>query len=142
LLAIGTSLISPTGRHQWALSLFRQPTPYTALSFTYPWALPSVAIVNEPIRISFSVVNHEGRKIDYRYVVSSNAGTDSHVLRVATMTIAAGGAWTVSTTIRPKCGAPRCRVEVSLPGHPVTIDFLIDLKAAEGRTHVHGRGVR
>jgi hypothetical protein len=142
LLAIGATFLSPTGRHQWALSLFRQPTPYTVLSFTYPSALPSIAIVNEPIRISFTVVNREDREIDYRYVVSSNAGSDSRVLRVAARAVAAGAAWTVSTTIRPRCGASRCRVEVSLPGHPETIDFLINLKAAEGRRHARDGELR
>ena len=73
LLAVGASLLSPYGRHQWALSLFRQPTPYTVLAFSRPTALPATAVANEPVGISFTVANHEGHAVDYRYELSAGS---------------------------------------------------------------------
>jgi hypothetical protein len=159
LLAVGGSLLSPSGRHQWALSLFRQPTPYTVLAFSRPAALPATAVVNEPVGISFTVANHEGHAARYRYVLSVGSvfsagshgagshaagshGAGSHgagsgrtrVLGSSARTVPDGATWTVSTAVRPTCGISPCRLEVSLPGYPETIDFLVTLRTA-GRSH-------
>lgn len=129
LLAIGASLLWPAGRHQWALSLFRQPARYTVLSFNHVSALPSMAHIDEPIIVSFMVGNHEGRAVDYRYVLSASGDGRSRILGKAERTVAAGATWLVSVTVRPRCGSSRCRIEVSLPGHPEEIDFLVTIKA-------------
>lgn len=129
VLAIGVSLLLPAGRHQWALSLFRQPMRYTALSFNKAWALPTTAVINEPIAISFTIGNQEGRAMDYRYGIIESAGGISHTLGESTRIVAAGATWIVSTVIRPTCATSPCRVEVWLPGHPETIDFLVTLRA-------------
>jgi hypothetical protein len=138
VLAIVFSLISPAGRHQWALSLFRQPTPATALFFNKAWALPSTTISRAPLSVSFTIGNDEGRSVNYRYVLSVSGGQHSRVLKESARMVGAGQTWTVSTVIRPACDASRCRIEVSLPGHPETIDFLVTLKpgksAAGGRS--------
>jgi hypothetical protein len=134
LLAVGASLLSPYGRHQWALSLFRQPTPYTVLAFSRPAALPATAVVNEPVGISFTVANHEGHAVHYRYVLSAGSSSGTHVLGSSARTVPDGATWTVSRAVRPTCGTSPCRLEVSLPGHPETIDFLVTLTAA-GRPH-------
>lgn len=131
--AIGISVLLPAGRHQWALSLFQQPTRYTALSFNRPWALPATAVVNKPVSVSFTISNHERRTVDYRYVLSASNGRNSRVLGGAGKSLAAGANWTVSAVVRPTCGGSSCRVEVSLPGHPETIDFLVTLKAQRGK---------
>jgi hypothetical protein len=128
VLAAGVSLLWPSGRHQWAVSLFRQPTHYTVLSFNDAAALPATAAIDKPITVSFTVGNHEGRAVDYRYILSTAGRERSRVLGQSAKTVAAGAAWTVSTAVRPACGAPRCRIEVSLPGHPETIDFLVVLR--------------
>jgi hypothetical protein len=130
VIAIGVSLLLPAGRHEWALSLFRQPTHYTALSFNQAWALPASVPKGEPIAISFSVANHEGRAIRYRYVLGeSPAGSSAgyHAIQGSARVIPDGSTWTVSTSIEPSCVRERCRVEVSLPGHPETIDFFVNL---------------
>jgi hypothetical protein len=144
LLAVGASLLAPYGRHQWALSLFRQPAPYTALAFSRPAALPATAVANEPVGISFTVANHEGHAARYRYVVSvgsvfsaGSSGTGSvrtRILGSSGRTVPDGATWTVSTAVRPACGSSPCRLEVSLPGYPETIDFLVTLRTA-GRPH-------
>jgi hypothetical protein len=133
VLAIGASLLLPAGRHQWALSLFRQPTRYTVLSFNRAWALPATAAIHQPIKVSFTIVNREGHVVDYRYVLRASGGGSSHILRESMRTVAAGGAWTVSTVVRPTCDTSPCRVEVSLPGYLETIDFLVTLRTSRGK---------
>ena len=133
-LAIGVSLLLPSGRHQWALSLFREPTRYTALSFSQAWTLPSSAVIDEPLAVSFTVSNHQGRGLRYHYIISASGGTD-RVLAEATKTVAAGATWKVSAMVRPKCSSSPCRIEVSLPGHPESIDFWVKIKKARGRRH-------
>jgi hypothetical protein len=128
VLAIVFSLISPAGRHQWALSIFRQPTPVTTLFFNQAWALPGTAVARAPINVSFTIGNDEGHAVNYRYVLSVSGGQKNRVLKESARLVGAGQTWTVSTVIRPACGASRCRIEVSLPGHPETIDFLVTLK--------------
>jgi hypothetical protein len=130
LIAVGVSLLTPAGRHQWALSLFRQPTDYTALSFNKAWALPATAAWDAPLSVSFSVSNHEGRTIRYRYLLSETPGGESRTattLKQSARVVPAGATWTVSTSVRPTCASSSCRVEVSLPGYPETIDFLVNL---------------
>jgi hypothetical protein len=125
-------MLSPAGRHQWALSLFRQPTRYTVLSFNQGWKLPTTAIRNEPIGFSFTVANDEGRVVSYRYVLTASGGGSSHILGESTRAVAAGATWTVSTAVRPTCEASPCRIEISLPGHPEAIDFLVVLSGRGG----------
>lgn len=129
VIAAGVSLLSPAGRHEWALMLFRQPARYTVLSFNHAAALPATAATGEPIAISFTVGNEEGHAARYRYVISAAGGPGSRILGGSARTVAAGATWTVTRAIRPACSTARCRIEVSLPGHPETIDFLIALKA-------------
>jgi hypothetical protein len=131
--ALGASLLSPAGRHQWALSLSRQPARYTVLSFNHAADLPATAVTGKPITVSFTVGNHEGQVEDYRYVLAAAGGGRSRILGGSARAVGAGMSWTVSTVLRPACGASPCRIEVSLPGHPETIDFLVALKAPGGR---------
>jgi O-antigen/teichoic acid export membrane protein len=128
-LAVGVSLTLPGGRHQWALSLFRQPAHYTALSFNQAQNLPTMAIKGEAIKISFSIGNQEGHSIGYGYVLSASDGGSSRVLAKSAKTVATGATWTVSAMVRPTCDSSPCRIEVTLPGHPEKIDFLVTLRA-------------
>jgi hypothetical protein len=128
VLMAGLSLLSPAGRHQWALSLFRQPARYTVLFFDHPADLPATAGAGRPIRISFTVGNREERAVGYRYVVRAAGGRRSRIVGEASRTVAAGASWTVSTAVRPVCRTSPCRIQVSLPGHPETIDFLVTAK--------------
>jgi len=137
--AIALSLLSPAGRHQWTLSLFRQPTDSTVLFFNKAWALPDTAVVRAPLTVSFTIGNDEGRTIDYRYVLSVSGGGRTRVFKQSARTVAAGKTWTVSTVIHPSCRASHCRVEVSLPGYPETIYFLLTLKAGRPGTTHHSR---
>ena len=131
-LAAVASLLFPAARHQWALSLFRQPTPYTVLAFNHPQALPATAFVDQPIRISFMIGNHEGHVVAYRYIIRASDGGIHHILGQAQRTIGAGARWTVTRVVRPGCHRSPCQIEVSLPGHPEEIDFLVTMVAKGG----------
>lgn len=135
-LALAASLLVPAGRHQWALSLIRQPTPYTALSFNKSWAIPTAATAGQPIAFSFTVDNGQGRAITYRYVVTESTEQVSETLAQETKRVAPGGKWVVSKTVRLTCATGlSCRVAVHLPGHPETIDFLVTMQPRH-KSHV------
>lgn len=127
LLVVVVSLVTPAGRHQWALSIFRQPTKYTELSFNNAAALPKTAAANKPIDISFNIGNNEGEAVKYRYVVSESPSGKSKTLYSAEKNISPGAAQTIQVTVRPTCTSSPCEIVVSLPGHPETIDFLVNL---------------
>jgi hypothetical protein len=78
--------------------------------------------------VSFTVQNHEGRAIRYRYLLTENAGGKSQLLKESTKSVAAGAIWAVTAQVRPSCATSLCRIQVSLPGHPETIDFLLTMK--------------
>jgi hypothetical protein len=128
VVAVGASLLFPAGRHQWALSLFRQPTRYTTLSFNEAWALPATAVRGEPIAISFTVSNQEGHTVYYRYSLAQNDGKTSRTLDSSARRIAPGANWLVRTVIKPTCADSPCQIKVTLPGYPQTIDFLLTMK--------------
>ena len=135
-LASAISLLVPAGRHQWALSLLRQPTPYTVLFFNRAAVLQARVTPGQPVHFAFTVGNREGRALRYRYVIStyplgSNGGRPVLLAESAKL-VPAGSNWSVSVTVRPHCGSSPCRIQVSLPGHPETIDFL-PTPAAAGR---------
>ena len=130
VLAAGASLLSPAGRHQWALSLFRQPTRYTALFFNKSWALPATGVRGEPITISFTIGNQEGHLVRYKYIVSETGGRSHRTLRTlktSARTVANNRELSISAVIRPTCATSRCLIQIALPGHPETVDFLMTL---------------
>ncbi len=128
-VAVAVSLLFPAGRHQWALSLFRQPTRYTALSFRYAWLLPASGINGKTYPLFFTIRNQEGRSVNYRYIIRETDQLGlSQTLGKDHKTIQSGGAWLVDTKVTPTCGVSPCRVQVILPGYPERIFFLISLK--------------
>jgi hypothetical protein len=132
LLAV--SLLIPAGRHQWAISIFRQPTDYTTLSFRNAAGLPEAINAGARVHLSFTVANHEGRRMEYPYVVSSKSLDDRipGVLRRAALPVADGGQRTESVTVKPRCTTSPCRLQISLPGHPETIDVLLNVHQPKG----------
>jgi hypothetical protein len=133
LLAVGASLLSPAARHQWALSLIRQPSHYTSLSFDEASALPSRALKGKPIAVSFTVSNQEGHSVHYRYVLTQSDSAASKILQSSARTVSSGANWNVHTTIKPTCATSPCQIKIALPGHPETIDFLLTVKAKSKR---------
>jgi hypothetical protein len=129
LVAIAASLISPTIRHQWALSIFRQRTEYTILYFNKPTTLPTSSAGHAPISFSFSITNQEARYVRYRYVVRASDGiTGSHVLATGSRVLRAAHRWNVPLTVVPKCLLSPCYITVSLPSTHESIDFRVVLQ--------------
>ena len=124
---VAISLLLPGGRHQWAVSLFRQPTRYTVLAFSDPASLPDRARLGESLTVAFTISNYEGRAVTYRYILSEGNGGAHKVLGASVRSVGAGRTAAVVTTVRPSCRTSPCRIEVSLPGHPEIIDFLVSL---------------
>ncbi|HUC58497.1 MAG TPA: hypothetical protein VMA95_13930 [Streptosporangiaceae bacterium] len=128
---IGASLVFPAGRHQWALSLFRQPSRFTTLAFKYAWLLPSSSTIRERIPLFFTITNEEGRATRYKYELRQvDPLGNTQTLSTASNVVTAGATWTVDTSVRPYCNLSPCRVEVVLPGHHENINFLVVLHAA------------
>jgi hypothetical protein len=124
LLVVATFL-SPWVRHEWALSLGRQNTPYTQLGFNDAAALPATPVRGKSIPISFVIINDEGKQVSYQYVVASGSGTKLESLSSATKVVAAGASWDVDIAVVPKCAESACRVQVSLPRQDESIDFML-----------------
>ena len=129
VIALAASFVIPSARQQWAVSVFRQPARYTALSFNSAWKLPAAVVPYVPVKVSFVIQNEEGRTERYRYLIIQTSAGESATLGQSAQSITAGRSWTVSTVIRPSCLISPCRIRVSLPGHPETIDFLASVKA-------------
>lgn len=136
LLAIAlaaASFMSPWVRHEWALSVQRQPTPYTQLGFTNAASLPATGVPGKGIPVSFTITNDEGRQVSYRYVVASGSGTKLTTLSSGTTVIAAGQSRGVAIVVVPKCAAASCQVQVSLPEQNESIDFMLTYPAQSGK---------
>ena len=128
VILAGISLATPAGRHQWALSLIRQPTPYTVLSFENAGHLPTTVPAEGRLDLTFSVTNHEGRDVRYRYLVTNaSSGQIPVVLQRGILDVPVGVRQTKSVSVVPTCQSSPCRVQVSLPGPAESIDVQVAL---------------
>ncbi len=127
------SFLSPWVRHEWSLSLQRQPTPYTQLGFANAGALPTTGVPGQSVPVSFIITNDEGRPVSYRYVVASGSGTKLTAISSATRVLAAGDSWGVGINVVPQCAAASCRVQVSLPEQNESIGFTLTYPVQSGK---------
>ena len=128
VILAGISVATPAGRHQWALSLIRQPTPYTVLTFENAGHLPTGVSSGGRLDLSFSVTNHEGRNVRYRYLVTSaSSGQIPVVLQRGILSVPVGVRQTKSVSVVPTCQGSPCQVQVSLPGPAESIDVQVAL---------------
>ncbi len=127
ILLIAT-LVSPWVRHEWALSLSRQTTPYTQLAFNSAAGLPATAVRGQGIPVSFTITNDEGQPVSYQYVVASGSGTQLKTLSTSTETVSSGATWVVDINVVPECTKTDCRVQVSLPKQGESIRFMFNIK--------------
>lgn len=133
VILILATLLSPWVRREWGLSLGRQATPYTQLSFTNAAALPVTAPRGKGMHVSFVVTNDEGKRLVYRYVVASGSGTKMTPLRSGTSAVTAGASWDVDVVVTPRCATSSCRVRVSLPAQNEKIDFVFTYPDTTGK---------
>lgn len=133
VVLIAATLLSPWVRHEWGLSLERQPTPYTQLGFSHAADLPATGVRGKGIPISFVITNDTGKQLSYRYVVASGSETKLTALRSGASVVAAGASWDVDIVIAPKCAASSCRIQVSLPEQDESIDFILTYPDKSGK---------
>ena len=98
-------------KHQWELSVVRQPTPYTQLYFTAPASIPSSLVAGQKNTFDFTIENDEGRAYRYTYVVTLQ---DSRARQVSKETV------TVNSGARARRSGPvvssiSTRVEIAGP---------------------------
>ena len=110
-------------RHQLALSIVRQPTPYTQLYFTHPGALPGKLKVGQKNTFDFTIVNDENRAYRYTYIVMLDDSKKHLVVSTATATINNGQSATRSVTIVPKDRKSKYLITVTLEGMNQSIRF-------------------
>jgi uncharacterized membrane protein len=124
------SLVLPIGRHQWAESLIRQPTPYSTLAFADPTGLPKSVVSGEPLEFTFTVGNEEARDQVYRYTVKSSPTKITAYggyFAVGSVAVHAGRTRQVTVSADPECTASPCNISVMLVGHDESIDFYVRL---------------
>jgi hypothetical protein len=129
-ILLAGSLLTPQGRHEWSVSLFRQPSAITTLSFADPSALPAEWTCGRTLPVQFVVENRQGRTADLHYVVTQedDLGARAAAMRAqGTLTVADGTAAPVTVQVRPDCPATSSRIRVSVVGHPQTIFFHVRL---------------
>ncbi len=135
VVAIAISLLLPVGRHQWAESLIRQPSPYTTLAFEDPSGLPAVLVAGHPISFTFWVGNHELRDATYRYLVTSSPSKNAFYTE-ATLTVPMGRSRSVKVSDDPSARARRAKSRSSWSTTPRGSAFnvrLTGIAANEGR---------
>jgi O-antigen/teichoic acid export membrane protein len=130
-LLVGASLATPAGRHQWDVSIFRQPTHYTTLSFEDAAHLPSTVVAGRSVQLVFAVGNNEGKRLAYAYVVTSAnaAGGDVKVVEHATVTVPSGRVQAVAVRAAPVCASSSCRLTIRLPKQSESINALIRVQS-------------
>jgi hypothetical protein len=134
LLGVGVivvmSLVLPSGRHQWAESLIRQPSHYSTLAFAAPTALPKTVVSGQPVKFTFTIGNQEGQDLVYGYRAKSSPTRITAYggyFAVGSVAVPAGQSRLVTVSADPECTASPCRITVTLIGHPEMIDFLAEL---------------
>jgi hypothetical protein len=127
------SMLSPYGRHEWAVSLGHEPTSYTELSFKNAAALPTTALRGKAVRVSFEVTNSSSGPVTYQYLIASGSAAKLKTLGSGSRTVAANTSWVVSRLVVPSCPGSTCRVAVSLPQQSEIIDFVLAVKPTARR---------
>jgi hypothetical protein len=124
LVLIGVSAaLSKPFRHQLALSIVRQPTPYTQLYFPNPGTLPSELKVDHKNTFDFTVVNDENGAYHYTYTVTIADSRSHSVVSVKAVTIANGSSVTYPVTVVPKDRKAKYLITVALSGVNQSIHF-------------------
>jgi hypothetical protein len=123
ILVAAAAALSKQFRHQLALSIVRQPTPYTQLYFPHPGTLPGKLKVDRKNTFQFAIVNDENRAVRYTYIVVLLHGSKSRHVSTATVTVSNGKTVTPSVTVVPKERTSRYQISVTLEGMNQSIHF-------------------
>jgi hypothetical protein len=114
---------SPTLRHEIARSVVRQPTPYTELYFSGEASLPKRLFVSRPNQFNFTIANHEGQTVQYRYVVTGESLEQSTTIAQTFVTVASGHQAEPSIGFTPLAPHTQYVISVKLLDRPESIHF-------------------
>jgi hypothetical protein len=103
-------------RHQVALSVVRQTTPYTQLYFASPSKLPSELKVDKKNTVDFTIENDEGRVYSYAYTVTFEDSKSHAVTTNYTVKVGDGASATRQIVLTPKDRKSKYLITVSLTG--------------------------
>jgi hypothetical protein len=117
------SAFSQQFRHQVAISVVRQTTPYTQLYFANPTKLPSELRVDKKNIVDFAIENDEGRVYRYAYTVTVEDSKSHVVTTNNTVTVGDGDSATRQIVVTPKDRKSKYLITVSLAGINQSIHF-------------------
>jgi Protein of unknown function (DUF1616) len=123
ILIAAAAALSKHVRHELAISIVRQPTPYTQLYFTHPGTLPAKLKVGHKGTFEFTIVNDENQTYRYTYVVTLVDSKQHLVVSSETATVSSGQTATRSVTIAPAGSKSPYLVTVTLKGVNQSISF-------------------
>lgn len=123
ILIAAAALVSKQVRHQLALSIVRQPTPYTQLYFSHIAMLSGKLSVDQKNTFDFTIVNDENRVYSYTYTVSADDSKTHLVASREVVTIDSGSSVTRAVTIVPKDRKAKYLITVTLEGMNQSIHF-------------------
>lgn len=109
--------------HQIAISMTRQPEPYTELYFSNPQALPTTLSLSRPNLCIFTISNHEGHDTIYSYVVTLSSSHGAKTIARDRIDVGDNKKVTTAVNVVPPRRATKYVVTVTLPGRPETIHF-------------------
>jgi hypothetical protein len=125
-LAVGAFVVglsSSDFRMQVVNSTTRQPTSFTELYFTNARSLPKDLRGEGPFTFQFTIANHEGRGVDYSYLVTAaDTGGITPITRGA-LVVESGQSTPLSVSFVPGRIDTIYLVTVQLVGRPETIRF-------------------
>jgi hypothetical protein len=110
-------------RHQVAISIVRQPTPYTQLYFTSPAALPEKLKADHKNTFEFTIENDEARTYRYTYVVTLEDSRSHLVVSKTAVTMSNGDRVTRLVTVAPKDRKSEYLITITLEGMNQSIHF-------------------
>jgi uncharacterized membrane protein len=123
---IGTAVVavatSPDVRHALVLATSRQPEPFTQLYFTGgepPGHTYTPGVVQ---RVPFTIVNHEGRAVEYSYAIYANG---RQVAAPTTRTVDDGAQFSTSQPFQITDQGSRVDIEVRLLGIGESIHYWV-----------------
>jgi uncharacterized protein YfaS (alpha-2-macroglobulin family) len=105
-------------------SLVREPKRFTEMYFADHTRLPAVLIAGEDTRFGFVIANHEGRPVDYRFVVSAESPSGTITLGQGGVRIDEGHRATEEISFAPPRPTTKYLITVRLLGRSEQIHFL------------------
>ena len=94
------------------------------MSFVAPSELPTTVASGQSLQFTFTVENHESKRVRYPYFLIASPSSNTHgIVGGGSVVVPAGGSRNVNVSVDPKCTASPCQLSVGLAGYGVAVDF-------------------